>query len=46
MLQAVRFNSYAAFMTFDPFLGLFSGGKPRVIILDDDVMSSPDPVRK
>jgi hypothetical protein len=37
-LRAVCFVLYAALMIFDPFLGLFDGGKPSLLIPDDDVI--------
>jgi chromatin modification-related protein VID21 len=48
-LQAVRFIYMLCLLSFDSFQGLFEGGKPSLLIPDDDVIlpSTPrDPARR
>jgi chromatin modification-related protein VID21 len=48
-LTSSAFYLYAIFMTFDPLLGLFDGGKPSLFIPDDDVIlpgTPRDPARR
>jgi chromatin modification-related protein VID21 len=48
-LTSSVFYLYAAFMTFDSLLGLFDGGKPSLLIPDEDVIlpgTPRDPARR
>jgi chromatin modification-related protein VID21 len=48
-LTSSAFYLYVVFMAFDPLLGLFDGGKPSLLIPDDDVIlpgTPRDPARR